>query len=45
MSGQLHALAALPPGRNPVLLARRLDMPLELVWTFWRKEFLAFDGI
>jgi len=40
VSGQLHALAALPSGKEPphYLLNRELGWTIELVWVLWRKE-------
>jgi hypothetical protein len=39
VTGQLHASAALPTGKNPrYLLDKRLSGPPEPVWTLWSTE-------
>jgi hypothetical protein len=39
MSGQLHALATLPPGKEPpVLILYEVGWAPEPVWTIWRSE-------
>jgi hypothetical protein len=39
-SGQLHALTALPPGKErPVPIGEEVGWASEPVWTIWRREF------
>jgi hypothetical protein len=44
--GKLHAPAALPSGRTPVLINHEPGWAPETVWTFWKREKShAFTGI
>jgi hypothetical protein len=39
VSGQLHALTALPPGKEPkVAIVLEVGWAPELVWKVWRRE-------